>query len=140
MAGVIMTSGIESLADNASTVLAWLDTLTCHLFQNNHVPAVGDVASMYTEANFDGYAPMAMNNWADQGTDANGNEKWTNPDLTWTDTGASTPNTVYGYYWTDAMLRLVAAELASASFVMNGAGLKYIVSPAFYAGQILPPV
>jgi hypothetical protein len=72
-------------------------TLYLKLFGNNMTPAENDTAASFTEVSGGGYANKSMTpaNW----TVANGNNAVaTHTAQTFTFTGATTPNTVYGYY------------------------------------------
>lgn len=136
MAGVLFTGGLESFLDSGLTLAAWLATLKADLYQNNHTPVVTDTLADYTIATFDGYVQKTMPTWTDVGTDANNNEEFSHPDLVWTDTGSTTPNTIYGVLWRDGAGNAVGADPAPASFNMNANGLTYTYSPRFYAGQL----
>ncbi len=136
MAAVVTSAGITSWLASGLTLKAWLQTLTCRLFQNNYTPTVLDVPGNYTEATFSGYAAQTMPTWTDAGPDANNNEQFTSAQLVWTLTSTAVINTIYGYYWTDANGNVCAAEAAASSFGMTVVGYQYAVNPAFYVGQL----
>lgn len=137
---LLTTAGIRSLDTYAGTFVNWLKTMILHLYKNNHVPVVTDVVGSYTEADFDGYGAVNLTSWGTPSLDGNNNDLFTNPDVVFNMTGAITPNTVYGYYWTDGAGVLMAAQDNGGGFPMSGAGYSYTVSPRFYFGQILPPL
>lgn len=71
--------------------------LTLHLYTNNKVPAVGDVAADYTEATGSGYAPKTLTagSWA---VTAANPAVGTYATQTFTFTAALSPGNVYGYF------------------------------------------
>lgn len=139
---VMLSQGIRALGVYNGTIQAWLNTLTCRLFQNSHVPAVTDGNGAYTQATFSGYAALGVSSWGAPTLDAANNDLYTASDQTFSHNGGGTANQIYGVYWTDPSGLVVMAEEngVSGGVPMTGSGYTYVVSPAFYSGQILPPL
>lgn len=91
---------------------------TLRLFQNNHVPAVGDTNANYTEATFSGYAAVALGTW--NAAYLNGSNKGeTDADVaSFAHNGGGVSNTIYGAYVTDNVGNVIYAEAFSAPVVM----------------------
>lgn len=131
MSNVVLQQGDTAILDRLRLDNNALKTLK--LFQNNHVPAVGDTNANYTEATFSGYASSALGTWnaaflngSNQGEiDANA--------VTFTHNGGGTSNTVYGAYVVDNAGDVVYAEKFSAplTFASNGDSVTY--TPRFTA-------
>jgi hypothetical protein len=79
-----------------------------HLFQNNIVPTQADTLATYTEATFDGYAALIFTSLAGPSRDTDGSFRIYN-DAGWSQTGSTTPNTIYGFYVTDHTGALIGA-------------------------------
>ena len=108
----------------------YLNGLTLRLYLNNHVPADSDTVSSYTEANFTGYAAIALTSWGTAFLNGSNLGEIDHPTQTFTQTGTGTTCMVYGYYVTDGSGNLIWAELNSAGpFNMNASGLTYTVAP-----------
>lgn len=137
---LLTTAGLRSLGLFTGSPQQWLQTLTWHLFVNNHTPAVTDTLAGLTEATFAGYAAVYGITWGAPTLDANNNYKLSAADIVWTATGTTPANTVYGYYATDLSGVLVLEEDNGAPFVVSAVGAQYTLSPRFYLGQILPPL
>ena len=140
MAALITTGGLTSLGAWTGTLKQWLNSLTLHLFQNNHTPTVTDTIAAVTEATFDNYAPVVVGDYGVPTLDGNNNAVFAANDVSWLMLGNTTPNIVYGQYWTDMAGALVLIEDNGGGFPMSAAGYEYTVSPRFYLGQILPPL
>jgi hypothetical protein len=93
------------------------------LFQNNITPTPSIVLADLVEATFDGYAPKANVQYGAAFLNDAGQAQITE-DLvnTWTMSGPVTPNTVYGYYITDAAGILVCVERFDQPQEMAGVG------------------
>lgn len=125
MSGKIVNSGIDSEnTDIIGDTSGWV----VHLYKNNHTPAVGDTTAAYTEANYDGYAAVPTVAWA-LTPSAGGTGSIVSPGCTFVDTGAVTPNNIYGYYVTDSLGVLVMAELfVGGPYVFNALGVGIILT------------
>jgi hypothetical protein len=113
-------------------LLSWLNANTrLRLFQNNHTPVHGDTAAAYTEASFPGYAFTALTSWGAVYLTADFHAFTDEVLRTFTATGSSPANTIYGYYITDLTGALLWAELAPAAVTINASGQTYSVLPRF---------
>jgi len=103
-----------------------------HLYHNNHTPADNDVLADYTEATFDGYALKVVNTFAPAILIAGRAYTAADP-LLWTATGGVTPNSVFGYYVTDASdVTLYWAELFTGGpIVIDSLGDTVPLVPSF---------
>lgn len=113
-------------------IAALLDGGELHAFQNDYTPIGTTVIGDLTEADFDSYAAITLNNW--DAASLNPDDKaFTEEDVrTWTMGGSSTPNTVYGVYVTTAGGALLYAERNPAGGVLiNTAGQTYSYLPRF---------
>lgn len=80
-----------------------LDGMKAHLFASNLTPdrTTTLAALLAAEADFDGYAPIAVASWVS--VTVGGHVGITTPDLLqWTKSAGSTPNNVYGGFITDS--------------------------------------
>ena len=103
----------------------------CRLFQNDRVPADGDTAASYQEANFTGYALQNAQSWSAPAS-SGGAAQMTHPTLTWVVGTVGVGNLVYGYYITDnAGVLLWAERDPNAPVPMNASGNSYAITPAF---------
>lgn len=127
MALVVCDGGLVAFTQQWKT---WLNTLTLRLFQNNHVPAQGDTAASYTQANFTGYAAIPLTAWGNAFLNAASDGEIDETNRMFTQTGAAVTCNVFGYYITDGFGNLIYAERSAlAPFNMNAAGLVYAVLP-----------
>lgn len=104
-------------------LLTYLGTLTLRLYKNNYTPVDASVAGDFTEANFDGYAGIALSSWGTPATDGSGNALVQHDTLIFQPTGSGVSNTIYGYYVTEPGGAIVYAEL-------NPAGGQVVGTPA----------
>jgi len=120
-----------------------LDTTNLyHLFQNNLVPGPGTVVGDFVEATYDGYAPIAAGGFFGPLLDPVTNDWFTTPAavLHFDDTGAVTPNTIYGFYMTDAGgTALVACQRFGVPVVMDAAGKSILISPKHFVSGMSGP-
>lgn len=116
--------------DLLGALTSWLNANTVlRLFQNNHAPLHGDTISAFTEATFAGYAAINLGSWggAYLSADFHG---WADETLrTFTSTGGSPVNTIYGYFITKGSSDLLWAEVAAVPVTINAAGQVYQVLP-----------
>jgi hypothetical protein len=118
---------------------------TCHLYQNVIAPTPTTPLASYTEATFDGYAPISITAWGTPHVIANGQYAVapTTP-LVWTPTGSTTSNTVYGYYIKDPAGNVIQAENFAAGQLMSGTGttLQFVpevaIGPGITTAQLVP--
>jgi hypothetical protein len=106
--------------------------LQLRLYQNNITPSDTDTTATYTEANFTGYAAIALTgaswNAASAGTITYSAQQ------TFTCTGASS-NTIYGYYVTQvtSTTLLYSERDASAPFSIVNSGDAIKITPTISA-------
>jgi hypothetical protein len=129
MSLVISDVGKQDLLAPLASFLAANAVL--RLYQNNHVPVHSDTAASYTEANFPGYASIPLTSWGSVYLSADFHA-WIDEVLrTFTSTGSSPANTIYGYYVTKGSGDLLFAEIAAVAVTINAAGQVYQVLPRF---------
>lgn len=125
MANVFLQQGDLSFLNTVRLDGDCLKTL--HLFKNDYVPLVSSVNGNFTEANFSGYASVALNDW---------NAAFLNDDdkgqidadaASFTHNGGGTANTVYGAYVKNDAGDVVYAERFDAPRVLsaNGDSITY---------------
>lgn len=109
-------------------------TTELHLYQNNYTPGLGTVKADFTEADFDGYAEIVIPGWTVPLYDPVSGEPYNTPLTTtvFTDTGAATPNTIYGWYMLDAVGgQLMGCQRFDTPVVMD-ANLKTIALAIYF--------
>lgn len=97
--------GGDFLAAAAGTVLK--------LFKNNFVPGPGSTAADFTEADFTGYASIAIASWAAPALDAVSGRWYLSPSAgveSFTQTGVVSVNTVYGFFMINGPGDLICFE------------------------------
>lgn len=118
-------------------LVSYLNGLTLRLFQNNHTPAIGDTAASYTEATFTGYSSQAITSFGTAYQNASNLGETDAAAMTFSMTGTTVTNNIYGYYVTDSGGNLIFAELnPNGVFAMNQTGLTYTVQPVFTSANI----
>lgn len=118
--------------DSKQAILAQIlligSSFTVRLFSNNFTPNHGMVPGDLTEANFDGYAPVASLNWGSVSLNGSFEAEATLASATFTQTGTGITNNIYGYWVTDSFGNFLWAERnPSAPVAMDAAGLNYVV-------------
>lgn len=104
--------------------------LTLGLFKNDHTPADSDTLSDYTPADFDGYSEILSLSFDPAVTIGdkavvNGVDPYT-----FTCTGDTTSNDIYGYYVHDGV-SVIWAQRAASPFTISEAGQTYTVTLQF---------
>lgn len=134
--------------DEAMYVLRQLinaHTPVIRLFKNNWTPVADPVLSDFTEANFDGYTELACASWPTTPTYSGHVATIQHAAKTWTATGASVSNNVYGYYLVSTLgtpFLLWAERNPFGPVTIATSGAQYIVVPTFsYADWdlVVPP-
>jgi hypothetical protein len=112
--------------------------LSIHLFQNNIVPTPANVIADFTEATFDGYAPLALTALAGPFRQPDGSFRILN-DWAFQMTGSTTPNLIYGYWAEDHTGALIFAERwpAPVSMVDAFSEIHLTVGVGVNAGSII---
>lgn len=102
-------------------------TTEMRLYQNNFTPGTGTLTGDFTEANFDGYASITVAAYNPVALDPVSGDYFISnaTPLVFTDTGNTTPNTIYGWYLTDAGGETIDCGRFDAPVVMD-ANLKTI--------------
>ena len=101
---------------------------TYRLYQNMYTPTTSDTSSNYTEATFDGYAAKTGVTWNAVGNNNPGAVITANA-WTYTQTGTTITNTIYGWYATDGSGNFQWAELFSSPVSMNAVNNTITVQP-----------
>lgn len=111
-----------------------------HLFTNDIEPEAGQELSDYTEATFDGYAPITLSDWQSAFIAPNGAARLNETVRVFTRTGGAVES-VYGYYLTDdeTSLLFAAQRDPDAPVVMSGVGQEYAVLPVIDTFRRPPP-
>ncbi len=107
---------------------------TIRLFKNDVTPAHGDDETLFTEADFDGYAAVSMSGMASGGNTGGDKAEFTADDAVFTvGTSPVTTNTIYGYYVTDddAVDKLVYSERFDTSVDMDTDDEELTITPSF---------
>lgn len=136
MALVVCDGGEKILLDK---MVETLGGCTAKLFKNDHTPGGADVVGDYTEADFNGYAPIPLNDWGPAFTNFAGDAQTDEKLRVWTQTDAAIVNTIYGYYVVDGGGNLIFAERNPAGpVVMDTPGKTYAVLFRFTARSSTP--
>jgi len=99
---------------------------TLKLFKSNTVPAEGDTAASYTEADFTGYVPVGLTgaSWSE----ANGTASYAEQTFT---SSAVQSQVIYGYYIVQAVSGLLLwSERFSSSITIANNGDQIKVTPS----------
>jgi len=106
-----------------------------HLFQNNIIPGPGTQLTDFVDATFDGYAAQAAGTWGAPYYGPDGNAHVTAPGLQFQPTGSTTPNTIYGAYYTNtAGSALVGAVKFDNSIPMIDPTTGFVFEPDWMYG------
>lgn len=106
------------------------NTWTARLYVNDITPAASDTAATYTEASFTGYTSAAFSRDGAMSVDGAGNAVQAYAKMTFSFTGSSGTNNVYGWYFTDGAGALRAAErFDSAPWVVDVGHPEIDVTP-----------
>lgn len=131
MANVVLQQGDLSILNTVRLDGDCLKTLK--LFKNDHVPVVGDGNGNYTEANFSGYASVALGDWNAAILNDDDKGEIDGDPATFTHNGGGTSNTVYGAYVVNNAGDVVYAERFAAPRVMASNGDEIVYTPKFTA-------
>ena len=132
MSLLIPTASQLTLLD-ALTTSGSLNGATLHLFKSNITPALTDVLATYTanEATFGGYAAQTITPWGAAAT-VSAKAKSVAPTFTFTATGASLPQTIYGVYVLTSGGALIFAEAnPTGGVTLSSAGHSFSYQPNF---------
>lgn len=73
-----------------------------HLYKTSISLSGTTVLADFTEADYDGYAAATVTTWNSPVINVDGKAEATAPGTFFSPTGSTTPNTIYGYYFTDS--------------------------------------
>lgn len=91
-------------------LVSYLNTLTLHLYQNDVTPTDAWTIASVVEATFPGYAAVVPGTFGAAFTNSANQAESDAALVTFTSTGASPANTIFGYYLTNPAGALVYAE------------------------------
>jgi hypothetical protein len=104
----------------------YLNACFLRLYANPATISGATVITDLTEATFPGYAAQATTAWTAPSLNAGNQAQMTLPQLTFTATGPSPSNQIYGWYLTHPTGGLVAVEAnPSGPATINGAGQTF---------------
>lgn len=129
---VFSTGGLEKGLDAVRASLLASGNLQLRLFQNNITPDQNTTVGDFTEATFSGYAAQTIATWGSVSLDGDNNAVVEEINRTFTQSGTTTINDIYGYYVVDTSTTalLVWSERApSPPFAMDASGKTYTVLP-----------
>lgn len=119
---------------------AWMgdmNTFLLRLFKNDYTPLITSVVGDFVEADFAGYAEVALTAWGAIFTNANNQAETDEEVNVFTKEAGGSANTIYGYYVTDSSGVLMWAERNPAGGqVMSATGDTYSVLPRFMEGTL----
>ncbi len=117
----------------ADTVrIGLLDGASLCIFKNDYTPINTTVLADLTEANFDGYARITLDSWTSAFLNADNKAEVDETTRTFTVSGVSTPNTVYGAFVLDGSGNLLYAERDPAGgHLLNTVGQTWSYFPRF---------
>jgi hypothetical protein len=111
--------------------LTGLGTLTVHLVQAYFAELDTMIPGDFTEATYDGYAPLPLVYSGMEPLDPGGKQVGDYATLTWTCTGSTFPNVIYGYYVEDSLGNVLLVEAFGGSprpMNTNGATVSIQIS------------
>lgn len=115
---------------------AELDGGSLRLFKNDFVPNKATLLADLTPADFDGYAAKTIVTWGAAFLDPAGLATTLAPLQTWTQSGDTTPNTIYGAYYVSVGGDLIWAERFATSIGMADATSVLNMVPKFQSGDL----
>lgn len=131
----------EGRLDWLNIMVALLGTnIKVRLFTAPTTNVKTNILSSYTAATFAGYADQSPA-FAAATLDANGNGQAVAPALTFTSSGPTPANTIYGYLIYDGTSSKVwYSDLFTAPITINATGQSITVTPTMYFGDCVPPL
>lgn len=131
----------EGRIDQLATLLTTAGSyLRVGLFTSPTTNAKTNTLASYTAATFAGYSAQTAT-WSSPALDGNGNATYTGSTVTFTSTGASPTNVIYGYYlYQSGTGKVWYSELFSAPVTINASGQSITVQPTMYLGDCVPPL
>lgn len=137
MAAVLLYTGM--LRELSLLLTALGSNLKIGLFTAPAVVVPGNIYTDFTLATFPGYAP-AVSTFGSLAIDGNNNASTTGSAVTFTSSGSSPSNTIYGYIVYDGSVPVALyAEAFSAPILINAAGQSITITPTMYLGKLAPP-
>ena len=136
---IVMCTGAREDALDAK-LSGYLDSLTLHLYSNNHTPAIGDTTANFTECNFPGYANSALSDFGAVYLNGSNNAETDSGVHTFTCNGTPSGGnqTVYGWFTTfGSDLGPAAAFAAPTPITLTGANQSISIQVLFEDGALL---
>jgi hypothetical protein len=131
MALIVPDEGEIELLKKLLILTTDTETYSVKLFQNNYIPSSSTTAADFTEADFDGYAPVTLNrsDWSTPTIDISSDALSTAPSQSWT--CGTFGNTIFGYYVLGSTSgKVLWSERLSVARVLNNNDVLH-VSPIF---------
>jgi len=116
---------------------------TLRLFKNNIIPDKLTLSAALIQADFSGYAPiaLALADWSAIITNASNQAECDLATKTFTQSAATVSNPIYGWYITHTSWGLIlSGRDPTAPFQMNAAGRVYSVAVKYIFDQMAGPV
>lgn len=120
MALIVPDEGEIELLKKLLILTTDTETYSVKLYQNNYTPSSSTTGADFTEADFDGYAPVTLNrgDWATPTIDLASEATSSAPMQSWT--CGTFGNTIFGYYVLGSTSgKVLWSERLSASRVLN---------------------
>jgi len=126
--------GCRALLDMLAGVFG--SDLLVHLFRVDRSPEAGDVVASFTEADYEGYSPLAAVDWSEAQT-LGGISFVEAAELTFVKGVGGVGNDVYGYFVTDptGLVLLWAERDPSAPIDLSADGSIYFLTPRLRLGS-----
>lgn len=138
MSTVLPRAALRTLLGYATATGNYLAGCHLHLYANQVTLTPLTTLSSLTEASFQGYAAVTTVTWNAPYTDIAGNAVISAGLSQFECTGTTTPNTIYGWYLTDATnATLLAAAALPTPVSITQVGDAVLVAPTCSQGQ--PP-
>jgi hypothetical protein len=99
-----------------------------HLIAEQFNPNINLDPTTLTEATFDGYAAATCDVWGTNHSDPTQQAVFTSGVLSWTPTGNTTANTIYGYYLVTGVGDVVQMGLLPAPVFLQGVGTTLAIT------------
>lgn len=112
-------------------------TSLVHLYTNNFQPTPASVVGDFTEATFTGYTAATLTAFGTPFLNAANNAQSVAPGITFTCTGTTVTQTVYGYFITDVHgTTLLLSGLFDTPVNMNAVGVGFVFVPSLELGGL----
>lgn len=132
---VVLNQGKLQFMEDLRVIGVWnAPRFQACLYKNDHTPTPEDTDASFTEADYDGYVRINIVAWSVSVIVA-GHALTAPARIVFVDTGAVTPNNIYGYFvWDSVNAKVVWAErLTGVPRVMDAAGKSISLDLSFTA-------